>query len=225
MGYQLGVDLGTTFTAAALARGGHVEVVSLGDRTLEIPSVAFAREDGTLLVGEPALRRGLIDPNRFAREFKRRLGDHTPILLGGTPYSAEALMAGTAAPCPSRRRRAGRRRRPTRITLTHPANWGPYKRDLFDQVIRLADVDGVSTATEPEAAAVHFAVDDEGRARAMSSPSTTWAVARSTPPSCARPTGGFELLGAPEGIEHLGGIDFDEAVFGFVVAALRRGFE
>ncbi len=52
------------------------------------------REDETILTGEAAARRVLTDPGRVAREFKRRLGDPTPILLGGGPYSAEALMAG-----------------------------------------------------------------------------------------------------------------------------------
>ena len=34
----------------------------------------------------------MAEPQLVAREFKRRLGDPTPILLGGAPYSAEALM-------------------------------------------------------------------------------------------------------------------------------------
>ncbi len=31
---------------------------------------------------------------------------------------------------------------------------------------------------------------------------------------------GFEMLGQPEGVEHLGGIDFDAAVFDYVRRAL-----
>ena len=49
---------------------------------------------------------------------------------------------------------------------------------------------------------------------------TTWAAARSTPRCCVREGAGFRLLGPPEGIEHLGGIDFDEAVFRHVLTAL-----
>ena len=40
-----------------------------------------------------ANRRGLTEPDRVAREFKRRVGDTTPILLGGVPQSAEALAS------------------------------------------------------------------------------------------------------------------------------------
>ena len=84
MGYVLGVDLGTTYTAAATYRDGRTETVSLGTRSLMIPSVVFLKEDGEFLTGEAAERRGAAEPGRFAREFKRRLGDPTPILLGGT---------------------------------------------------------------------------------------------------------------------------------------------
>ena len=94
MGYRLGVDLGTTFTAAAVERDGRAEVVPLGDHAPQIPSVVFVREDGHLLVGEPAVRRGVAQPDRVAREFKRQLGDRVPRLLGGEEFPAERITAG-----------------------------------------------------------------------------------------------------------------------------------
>jgi len=222
VGYQLGVDLGTTFTAAALVRDGRVELVSLGDRTLEIPSVAFAREDGVLLVGDAALRRGPTQPSRFAREFKRRLGDHAPVLLGGVPYSPEALLSELVRHVVTEvREREGSDA--DWVTLTYPANWGPYKRELFEQTIQLSDLGRVSTATEPAAAAVHFASttrvapDDVVALYDLGGGTFDAAVLRKT-------EGGFELLGRPEGIEHLGGVDFDEAVFRFVTNALGERF-
>src|SRR5690349_4490877 len=89
-GYQLGVDLGTTYTAAAVRRDGVSEIVTLGTRSATMPTVVVATPDGGLLVGEAAERRALELPERTARQFKRRLGDTTPILLGGTPYSPQA---------------------------------------------------------------------------------------------------------------------------------------
>ena len=93
MTYGLGVDLGTTWTAAAVARGDAVEVLRLGGRRPEIPSVIFRPESGPVLVGEPAVRRGEVQPGRLAREFKRRVGDPVPLLVGGSPYPAHALLA------------------------------------------------------------------------------------------------------------------------------------
>ena len=93
MPYELGIDLGTTYTAAAVYRDGRVTAVTLGNRAAAIPSVVLLREDGDLLTGEAASRRAASEPDRVAREFKRRLGDPTPLFLGSTPYSAESLTA------------------------------------------------------------------------------------------------------------------------------------
>src|SRR5690606_8842786 len=90
--FHLGIDLGTTYTAAAVERGGRVEAVTLGNRQASVPSVLFLKADGEVLVGDAANRRGITEPERLAREFKRRVGDPTPVLLGGTPFGAEALM-------------------------------------------------------------------------------------------------------------------------------------
>src|SRR4051794_28105177 len=92
-GDVLGIDIGTTYTAAALSTGGRTEVMTLGERAAQIPSVVCLRADGEILIGEAAERRSAAEPNRTAREFKRRLGDPVPLLLGGTPYGAETLYA------------------------------------------------------------------------------------------------------------------------------------
>ncbi len=41
MSYSLGVDLGTTFTAAAMVNGSEPTMIGLGNRALQIPSVLF----------------------------------------------------------------------------------------------------------------------------------------------------------------------------------------
>jgi len=91
MEYSLGIDLGTTYSAAATARGDRLEIFQLGERAATVPSVVVLRADGEVLTGDAAERRSLSEPMRTAREFKRRLGDPTPIILGGTPYGAESL--------------------------------------------------------------------------------------------------------------------------------------
>src|SRR5262245_14390074 len=93
MGYRLGIDLGTTFTSAAVYTSGWPSMVGLGNRAMQVPSVLFLKPDGEFLVGEAAERRAASEPERVAREFKRRFGDSVPILVGGTPYSAQALQA------------------------------------------------------------------------------------------------------------------------------------
>jgi molecular chaperone DnaK (HSP70) len=107
VGYHLGVDLGTTFVAAALANDTRVEMFTLGDRTVVTPAVVYLREDGTLVSGDAAARRAVSSPDRIGREFKRRLGDPTPIILGGTPYGAESRTGsdGSSSAASATRRR------------------------------------------------------------------------------------------------------------------------
>ena len=64
MTYHLGVDLGTTYTAAAVFRDGRAQIVELGSRAAAVPSVLFVKEGEGLLIGEAATRRGASDPAR-----------------------------------------------------------------------------------------------------------------------------------------------------------------
>ena len=223
MGYYLGVDLGTTYTAAAVCRSGSAQITELGNRTATIPSVVLLTEQGDLITGEAANRRAMTEPDRVAREFKRRIGDPTPLLLGGSPHSAESLSARLLEWVVEHvTEREGER--PERVAVTHPANWGPYKLDLLHQAVRLADIDEVVTLTEPEAAAIHYSTMERVE------PGTTIAVfdlgGGTFDAAILRKTGsGFDFLGQPEGIERLGGIDFDEAVFAFVTKSLGQDYQ
>lgn len=217
--YWLGIDLGTTYTAAAVARpNGTTEMLGLGTRSLMIPSVVLVRDDGEILVGEAADRRAATEPSRVARDFKRRLGDPSPLFLGGTPFSAEALMAHVLRYVMERaREREGGS--PTGTVITHPASWSPFKIDLLRDAVRQASVDGAVLMTEPEAAALHYG----GLQRV--SPGETVAVydfGGGTFDSAVlmASDGGFSLAGTPEGIERLGGIDFDQAILSHVNGAL-----
>jgi len=218
MSYGLGVDLGTTFTAAAVARDGRVEMATLGDHTDAVPSVVLIRADGTVLTGGAAERRAAAEPDRVARSVKRRFGDPVPVILGGTSYTAAALMAHqlrAVADLVSGREGG----RPAMVTLTYPASWGPYKRELFAQVPGLAGLGGVRMLTEPEAAAAHYARSahlDPGALVAV------YDLGGGTFDATVLRTAehGFDILGRPQGIEGLGGVDFDEAVFTHVDRAL-----
>jgi molecular chaperone DnaK len=223
MGYDLGVDLGTTYTAAAVHREGRAEIATLGNRAASIPSVVFLKEDETILAGDAANRRGVTEPDRVAREFKRRVGDPTPMLLGGVPYSAEALLAKLLGWTVEQvtELEGGP---PGTVAVTHPANWGAYKQDLLGQAVRLAGLTGVTTLSEPEAAAIYYASNERV---ASGTVVAVYDLGGGTFDAAVlrKDDEGWSLLGDPEGIERLGGIDFDEAVFAHVRRALPEEFE
>lgn len=220
MGYVLGVDLGTTYSAAAIAEGDRCDIVQLGSRSATIPSLVFLRDDGEMLVGEAAERRAAMEPARAGREFKRRLGDPAPMLLGGTPFSAETLMArllrSIVAQVTEERGEA-----PQLLAVTHPASYGDYKLDLMRQMVRQAEVGDAIFLPEPVAAALHYASQERIEAGAAIAVydfgGGTFDAALLRKNASA-----FEILGQPEGIERLGGIDFDEAVFAHVAETLGR---
>ena len=137
MGYGLGIDVGTTFTAAALFRDGNVEVFPLATYQIAVPSVIFADGDDLLFAGA-AERRGASQPLGLAREFKRRLGDPVPIdaVRGPVPRRPADRADGEVG-----RRlgdRAGRRAHRIPVVMTHPANWTEYQLGMLRNA--LADV-------------------------------------------------------------------------------------
>ena len=159
MTVHLGIDLGTTYsTVAAAATAG-------SSCSRSAPVAPPCRRScscatyGPPLVGEAAEARAQGDPSRFAREFKRRLGDPTPLILGGVPMGAERLSGFLLAYLVERAtERLGEA--PASIVLTHPASYTQYRLDLLGEAVRHAGLTNVRLLSEPRAAAVHYAADN-----------------------------------------------------------------
>ncbi|MFV1961960.1 MAG: Hsp70 family protein, partial [Acidimicrobiia bacterium] len=215
----VGVDVGTTFSAAAVADGGGVRVFELSERAAAMPSVVVLSESGDVLVGEPAVRRARLMPERSAREFKRRLGDPTPLLVGGTPYGAEALMAEMFG-CVRRRVVEWLGAEPEGWVVCHPANWGPHRLDLLGEACRIGGLENVSYVSEPVAAAVQYASQERVRANELIGVFDLGGGTFDAAVVARTEDGEFDILGSPEGLDRFGGIDLDHAVFGHVERSL-----
>jgi actin-like ATPase involved in cell morphogenesis len=209
---RLGVDLGTTWTAAAVTADGHTTPLGLGSAGPAMPSVV-AIVDGKPLAGEAGVRAGATNPTAVAREFKRRLGDTTPIVLGGTPYGAETLTGHLLAHVVAAAGGAAD------VTLTHPATWGEYKLDLLREAGRVAGLGSVRLVPEPVAAAGHYA--RLGRLKAGDTVAVYDFGGGTFDAAVVRlGAGGPELLGRAEGLDRLGGVDLDQAVLAHVNGTL-----
>jgi molecular chaperone DnaK len=223
-GYRLGVDLGTTFTAAAILRPGAApEVVPLGTRSATVPSVMFMCPEGNVLVGDAAERRGMTDADRVVRQFKRRIGDPTPLVIGPAgddegcaAHDLAAALIAWVVTRVSEREGAW----PDAIAVTHPATWGPHKKDLLRTALAECDLPDITFVSEPEAAARTYA--HSGRI----APGATLAVydlgggTFDVALLHASEDGHFTPLGRPSGLPDLGGIDFDDAILAHVLAAV-----
>ncbi|WP_426987874.1 Hsp70 family protein [Pseudarthrobacter sp. Y6] len=227
MNYVLAIDVGTSFTAAALLRidqnASRVpESLPLGLRGTAVPSVVYYPEEGPILVGEAAERRGLDSPERVVREFKRRVGDDVPIAVGTLSLPAEDVFATMARWVVDRaEEREGAP--PSDIILSHPASWGAHRTQLILAALATKGLAKVTLISEPEAAALHYAaqvrVEDGSTIAVYDLGGGTFdtAVLKKTD------AGHFELLGRPEGIEGLGGADFDAAVLRYVADHAGQG--
>jgi actin-like ATPase involved in cell morphogenesis/predicted DNA-binding protein len=213
MGYVLGVDLGTTWSAAAVVVDGVARPLALDGRGVATSSVV-AREGDAFVVGDLAQRRLRVAPTSGAREVKRRLGDPVPFVLDGAPFGAEALLGRILAFVVERAvdELGGA---PASVVLSHPATWGEYKLGLLREASRSAGLASVVLVTEPAAAAIHYA--ELGRV-AVDDVVAVYDFGGGTFDSTVlhRTGTGFELMGEPQGLDRLGGVDIDHAVFAHV---------
>lgn len=215
MSYGLGIDLGMSTTGSAAAETGRApRMIRLGRHTALVPSVLDLRPDGSLaLRSDP--RSAPADPALSARDFKRRLGDSTPMIIGTHAYSAVALLAAALRDV-VRRSELLRGGPAERVVLAHPAVWGPYRREQFEEVPRRAGLaEPPLLVAEPQAAAADFA------ARGSISPGDVVAVydlgGSTFDAAVVEMTAtGPRIVGEPQGLEWVGGVDFNEAVFAFV---------
>ena len=213
MTYSLGVDLGTTFVAAAVARPVGVAMVPLGDQSVVAPAVVAVRPDGSIVTGDAAERRAVSQPALVARAVRRRLGDPEPVRLGDVSYPVTTLLAAQLRDVVARA--ADREGEPAdRVVLAHPTTWAPARRGRFEEVARAAGVEAPTLVTDAEAAVYHAA---PGRLRAggvlavydLGGGGFEATIVRTRPE-------GPEILGTPEGIDGFGGLDVDEAILSYV---------
>jgi molecular chaperone DnaK (HSP70) len=156
MPYVLGIDIGNTWTCAAIRIRGdqqwrEPQPVPLGAHSPAAASVLFLDDDGYLLTGDLAVQAGAAKPERLITGFHERIGDDVPMIVSGEPFSPQSLTAvlvgwivdrvtsDQGGPAES-------------VVLTHPADWGPYRCGLLLDALRDADLAQVTITPGPMAA-------------------------------------------------------------------------
>lgn len=213
MAYSLGIDLGTTYSAAATLDDGDVKpsMVGLGNRALQIPSAIYLRDDDSVVVGEQAEHLGMSDPTRVAREFKRRLGDPVRMIVGGRSHTPQFFMTELLRWILDHTvERRGQP--PSRVTLTHPASWtSDFKVRLLREAAENAQLPDFLTISEPVAAALNYAANNPVE---LSDSICVYDLGGGTFDVCLlkRTPDGFDVVGTPGGDPEVGGINFDKSI-------------
>lgn len=206
--WVLAIDFGTSYTVvASRIEGRSPEVIEVdGDR--RVPSVMMIADDGRFVIGRAAEEMAAALPTRVLRACKTRLGDPSPIVLGGRPYQATLLVAELLSHVYEEAVRV-HGSPPTSTRLTYPATWSGQRRQRLLRAAELAGLPSPTLVPEPIAAAIwysdlaevppgsHVVVYDLGGG------TLDCALVKSGP-------AGLELVGRPSGERQLGGELFDE---------------
>ncbi|WP_157440525.1 Hsp70 family protein [Actinokineospora inagensis] len=221
--WSLGVDLGTSFSAAAIATADRVESIEVsGER--RIPSTVLLDESGRLVAGTLAQRMVGRSPDRAERNPKRYVG-RRPMLLGGEPVTVQRALAALLELFLVEARRRFDGAAPTSLVLTHPVAWSQAQRQVLLEVAE-AVLPGrpVELVEEPVAAAVHYshthAADGIGGRDSVA----VYDLGGGTFDTAvlAVDGSGFSVVGTPGGDPEIGGETFDERVYHHFGAQLSR---
>lgn len=208
----LSVDLGTSNTVAVLSAHGRPPRVVDVDGASMMPSAVFAAEEGQLVVGRDAERRARLDPSRFEPNPKRRIDEGT-LLLGDTVVPVTDALAGVLRRVADETSRQLGGKRPDEVRLTHPAQWGPVRRNVLLSAARQAGMGAnLVLVPEPVAAAAHFA-SFPGQHLASGQALAVYDLGAGTfdVAIVGATQNGFVVL-AEAGLPDLGGLDVDQAL-------------
>jgi len=218
----LGIDLGTTNSAAAIMEAGRPTVIpSAEGPTMAgkmFPSVVAFTRDGQLLVGEPAKRQATVNPEGTVFEVKRKMGTDYKVSIFGKDYTpqqissfilqkikrdAETFLAGPVK----------------KSVITVPAHFNDNQRQATKDAGEIAGLEVVRTINEPTAACLAYGLDKLEKEMKI----LVFSFGGGTHDVTLMDFGGgvFQVL-ATSGDTKTGGADIDNAVVGHLVDEFRR---
>jgi molecular chaperone DnaK len=162
----IGIDLGTSNSAAAVLRGGRpviipsAEGISLGGKAF--PSYVAVTADGQMLIGEPARRQMVMNPEGTATAFKRRMGRRETIRLRDRTFSPEQLSAFLLQKI-KRDAEAFLGEPVHQAVVTVPAYFDDNQRSATKDACRIASLEVARLVNEPTAASLAYGLDRLGQ--------------------------------------------------------------
>ena len=224
----MGIDFGTTHTVAAVVDRGNYPVVSF-DWVAAWPSIIAANHAGELRFGLDAATVRHAPDWSVLRSFKRLLNDAGPMTtvdLAGRRYLLAELFAGFLAQLKSDlHNRSNAELMPgerVEAAISVPANSSSAQRFLTLDAFAQAGFEVIALLNEPSAAGFEYAHRYRSTITAKREHVLIYDLGGGTfDASLLRMTGRLNEVVVSEGIQRLGGDDFDETILELVWKSVR----
>ncbi|MCB1076017.1 MAG: molecular chaperone DnaK, partial [Simkania sp.] len=235
----IGIDLGTTNSCVAVMEGGSAKVIANAEGTRTTPSIV-SYKDGERLVGIPAKRQAVTNPEKTLYSTKRFIGRKFSEVESETktvPYKVVASSNGDAV-----FEVDGKTLTPEEVgaqilkkmketaeeylgetvdeaVITVPAYFNDSQRQSTKDAGKIAGLDVKRIIPEPTAAALAYGLDKEGGDKKIA----VFDLGGGTFDISILEIGDgvFEVL-ATNGDTHLGGDDFDNVIINWMLEEFKK---
>ena len=217
----IGIDLGTSNSAAAVIEGGRPVIIPSAEGTAfggkAFPSwVAFSK-DGQVLVGEPARRQAVSNPEGTVTAIKRKMGQEYKVRIMGKDYTPQQISAFILQKI-KRDAEAFLGEKIEKAVITVPAYFNDNQRQATKDAGVIAGLNVVRIINEPTAAALAYGLDKSEKEQKI----MVFDLGGGTLDVTIMEFGGgvFEVI-STSGDTQLGGTDMDNTLVDYVAKEFK----
>ncbi len=216
----VGIDLGTTYSAAAYIHKGRPEIIESPTGERIIPSVVHMNQEGQIIVGRDARAALVAMPSRTVAAIKRKMGSSQKEMLAGKellPQEISALILKELKGYVDARLGPGEKE----AVITVPAYFNDEQRRATKQAGELAGFIVERIINEPTAAAMAYGLynlQEDRNILVYDLGGGTFDV------SVLEAMGGILEVKASSGNSRLGGEDFDWLLAGWMAEIISKKY-
>ncbi len=217
----IGIDLGTSNSQAAVMLGGRPTIIPSAEGATVagkmFPSVVAFTKDGQLLVGEPARRQAVSNPEGTVIAAKRKMGTDHKYKIHGKEYTPQQISAFILQKI-KRDAEAFLGEEVKKAVITVPAYFNDNQRTATKDAGRIAGLEVVRLVNEPTAAAMAYGLDKEEEHKIL-----VFDFGGGTLDVTIMEFGDgtFTVL-STSGDTNLGGTDMDEAIINWILEEFKK---
>jgi molecular chaperone DnaK len=219
----IGIDLGTSNSAAAVMEGGKTTLIPSAEGTTlggkAFPSYVAFTKDGQLLVGEPARRQAVTNPEGTISAFKRKMGTDYKYTVNGKEFTPQQLSAFILQKI-KKDAEAYLGEPISKAVITVPAYFNDNQRQATKDAGAIAGLDVVRLVNEPTAASLAYGIDKVGKEQKI----LVFDLGGGTLDVTIMEMGAegtFEVL-STSGDTQLGGTDMDNALIDYIAEDFKK---